>query len=102
MIHAGAVGLVLIIGVLSVVVGVVVLFPVAAVRGGGMGKGTLWGCLGAKSHLSAKGLLYISPPANPQGPSIQVQGVCYGASFKFLMHLYQFSICEVLWLEVWS
>ena len=60
------------------------------------------GCLGAKAQLGSQLRLYISPTANPQGPSGQVQSVCYGASFKFLMHLYQFSICEVLWLEVWS
>ena len=59
MIHAGAVGLVLIIGVLSVVVGgVVVLFPVAAVRGG-MGKGTLWGCLLCKSPVGQRKGFYI-------------------------------------------
>ena len=44
------------------------------------------GCLGAKAQLGSQWLLYISPTANPQGPSGQVQSVRYGASFKFLMH----------------
>ena len=67
-----------------------------------MEKAPRGGALSAKAQLGSQWLLYISPTANPQGPSGQVQSVCYGASFKFLMHLYQFSICEVLWLEVWS
>ena len=49
------------------------------------------GCLGAKAQLGSQWLLYISPTANPQGPSGQVQSVRYGASFKFLMH-YQSNI----------
>lgn len=51
MIHAGAVGLVLIMGVLSVVVGgVVVVFPVASVQGGGIGKAPRGGALCAKAQ----------------------------------------------------
>ena len=46
------------------------------------------GCLGAKAQLGSQWLLYISPTANPQGPSGQVQSVRYGASFKFLMQYY--------------
>ena len=49
------------------------------------------GALYAKAQLGSQWLLYISPTANPQGPSGQVQSVCYGASFKFLMH-YHYSI----------
>ena len=61
------------------------------------------GCLMCKSPVGQrKGFYIFHHTADPQGPSGQVQSVCYGASFKFLMHLYQFSICEVLWLEVWS
>ena len=53
-IHAGAVGLVLIIGFLSVVVGVVVLFPVAAVRGGVWEKAPRGGCLVCKSPVGQR------------------------------------------------
>ena len=86
MIHAGAVGLVLIIGFLSVVVGVVVL-PRGCFGAGGYGKRHPVGvpCVQKPSRI-AWWLLYISPPADPQGPSGQVQSVRYGASFKFLMH----------------
>ena len=50
------------------------------------------GCLVCKSPVGQrKGFYIFHHTADPQGPSGQVQSVCYGASFKFLMH-YQSNI----------
>ena len=53
----------------------------------GKRKGTPWGVPWCKSPVGQrKGFYIFHHTADPQGPSGQVQSVCYGASFKFLMH----------------